>query len=677
MRLLLLSYEYPPFRGGAGVYAWELARGLHQLGVHVAVLTADWPGTSSEPEFPSPARVHRFGPPDRAPAEIRQELARVYALERADRVLLADRAAQELVAGMSRRFFPYALTVHGTELWWYFDPAKSPLKRERRERAGRLFDRAQGVLAVSQATADLLLSYRPDLARRVHVVRNGISVERCLLASGPKVESLRSRLGAGGRQVILTVGRIDVDKGQETTLRAFARVARERPETLLVLVGDGPERKRVEELAHRLGVAGRTRFLGTVGDETLSACLELCDVFVLPSRCEQRWEGFGLVFLEANARGKPVVAGAVGGVPEVVEQGRTGLLVDPTREDEVADALLELLGDHELRLRLGGQGRERLVESFSASRMARETRDVLRGLERSVPRATARQWRRNLRTWREGGPGAARAGRRGSRRDLRGALASRTLRWAGALGVGRPRRFDACRECAILTTYFTSKLDPQWQERQPRDSYSYVEPWYESMRDLGLHGRVFHDGLSRRFTRRLSTDRIRFLRVPRGYLHSTNDHRFLVYREFLRSYAAPRVFMTDISDVRLARDPFAMVSGDRLYVGRDEGTLGESTWLRKLAKRIGDERYLDFLDSHDHEQIANAGVLGGEPKLVAGFLDRMLAEFRRIDRPGLNANMMVFNYVAHTQFGDRLCWDACSEFKRYEWNRRDVPFIHK
>jgi hypothetical protein len=197
------------------------------------------------------------------------------------------------------------------------------------------------------------------------------------------------------------------------------------------------------------------------------------------------------------------------------------------------------------------------------------------------------------------------------------------------------------------------------------------------MRDLGLHGRVFHDGLSRQFTRRLSTDRIRFLRVPRWYLHSANDHRFLVYRAFLRSYGAPRVFMTDISDVILARDPFALVSDDRLYVGRDEGTLGESTWLRKLAKRIGDERYLAFLDSHGHERIANAGVLGGETRQVARFLDRMVAEFRQIDRPGINANMMVFNYVAHTQFGDRLCWDACSEFKRYEWHRRDVPFIHK
>ncbi|MDJ0787400.1 MAG: glycosyltransferase family 4 protein [Myxococcota bacterium] len=388
MRILIFSYEYPPFHGGAGVYAWELARGLRARGAQVTVLSASWPEASGDGTPGTEPGVHRFGDRHTKSADVLRALDELRRQTRADRVLVADRRAHELLARLDRVPFPYVVTLHGTEVWWYFDPERAPfVDPERRARDQRLLRRADGIIAVSRATAGLLASYAPDLAGRTRVVHNGISPDRCRLASGHEVEELRGRLGAEGRRVLLSVGRLDQDKGQDVALHAFRQVANEETDALLLLVGDGPEREALEALAVELGVRARTRFLGEVGDSELSACLGLCDVFLLPSRCERRFEGLGLVFLEAGACGKPVVAGAVGGVPEAVVHEQNGLLVAPSCPREVAAAVLRLLRDAAERERLGECGRERVREHFNSERMAGETLAFLEELgARRVPR---------------------------------------------------------------------------------------------------------------------------------------------------------------------------------------------------------------------------------------------------------------------------------------------------
>ncbi|MDJ0787401.1 MAG: hypothetical protein QNK05_11380 [Myxococcota bacterium] len=260
---------------------------------------------------------------------------------------------------------------------------------------------------------------------------------------------------------------------------------------------------------------------------------------------------------------------------------------------------------------------------------------------------------------------------------LRQVLSAGSRGLASRLGAGRLPHFSPTFERTLLSTYFTSKPDPQRRVRQPADSLAYMSIWYDSVRELGLHGRVFHDGLSDAFSARYATERVRFLQVPRWYSRSTNDHRFLVYRAYLRSYHAQDVFMTDIADVKVARDPFALCESGRLYVGADRWLLGENRWLRALAERIGDRRYLAFLDDHAERPTVNAGVLGGETGLVSEFVERMIAEFARIGRPWVNANMMVFNYVAYTGYEDRIGSELCSRYKAFELDRVDVPFIHK
>ena len=163
------------------------------------------------------------------------------------------------------------------------------------------------------------------------------------------------------RPTIGSLGRLDSQKGYDVLLHALAAL----PEAALVLVGDGPERRPLEALAADLGVGDRVRFAGWQAEPR--RLLTTFDVFALPSR----FEGFPLAIVEAMLAELPVVATAVGSVPEAVRADETGLLVPPDDPVTLAAALRRLLDDPPLRLRLGEAGRRLAVERFTATAMAR------------------------------------------------------------------------------------------------------------------------------------------------------------------------------------------------------------------------------------------------------------------------------------------------------------------
>jgi phosphatidylinositol alpha-1,6-mannosyltransferase len=170
----------------------------------------------------------------------------------------------------------------------------------------------------------------------------------------------------------LSVARLESNeqyKGVDTLIQAWPKVARRLPEAQLMVVGDGPDRPRLERIASTLGVSDRVSFLGRVSDKDLRWAYALAGVFVLPGRCrlrpEPEGEGFGLVFAEAGLQGLAAVAGDAGGTPEVVTDGETGILVDPDDPDQVAEATVRVLSDKRLARRLGQAGRARALDEFS------------------------------------------------------------------------------------------------------------------------------------------------------------------------------------------------------------------------------------------------------------------------------------------------------------------------
>jgi glycosyltransferase involved in cell wall biosynthesis len=185
-----------------------------------------------------------------------------------------------------------------------------------------------------------------------------------------------SRAGTGERS-ILFVGRLIERKGVAHLVRALGAVRHAVP-ARLVIVGDGPERANLERLASDTGVATHVDFRGRVSDAELRQAYASADVFVLPSVLDQRrdTEGLGVVLLEAMNYGVPVVASDIGGITDIVQHERTGLLVPPGDERALADALTRLLGDSALARSLGEGGTRLLRDSFSWDRIVERWEEV-------------------------------------------------------------------------------------------------------------------------------------------------------------------------------------------------------------------------------------------------------------------------------------------------------------
>lgn len=178
---------------------------------------------------------------------------------------------------------------------------------------------------------------------------------------------------------ILCPGRLHPSKGQDVLIRALPQVSEAVPEAEVLLAGDGPERERLEKLAVETGVAGRVRFAGALERRKLFAEMAAAAVCVVPSRSE----AFGLVNIESMAMGTPVVASRVGGIAEVVRDGVEGLLFETGNSGELAECLLRVLKDKELREHMGRNARERFLNEFESSRVAKRQAEWLEDLVKS------------------------------------------------------------------------------------------------------------------------------------------------------------------------------------------------------------------------------------------------------------------------------------------------------
>jgi len=163
-------------------------------------------------------------------------------------------------------------------------------------------------------------------------------------------------------------------------LRAFAQIGDKEPELRLVLAGDGPLRPQLEDLATALGIGDKVEFLGQQGRSQVAKLLAGCEVFVLPSRSEP----FGIAIIEALACKKAVVATAVGGIPEIIENGKNGILVEPDNPKALAEALIAVLNDRSLQLQLPENGYMTVRERFQSDHTGSAYETVFSDLSRSV-----------------------------------------------------------------------------------------------------------------------------------------------------------------------------------------------------------------------------------------------------------------------------------------------------
>lgn len=257
----------------------------------------------------------------------------------------------------------WSLSMHGpTE---FFDPEGHDLAAKVRS--------ADAIACISLFCRDALLSLQPDptgdLAAKMHLVRMSVDAQHY-----PSAGELRAQRVAGDLR-ILFVGRLVPEKGPDVLVEAVRLLATGGTAVEVRIVGEGPLRGELQRLVSRAGLDDRVHLLGAVGQDELPDLYEWADVFCLPSFAE----GVPAVLMEAMSSELPVVTTRIAGIPELVGDGVEGLLVEPGRPEELAEALRGLAGGAGWRSELGAAGRRRVLEEFAAGLNSRRLIDVWRG----------------------------------------------------------------------------------------------------------------------------------------------------------------------------------------------------------------------------------------------------------------------------------------------------------
>jgi phosphatidylinositol alpha-1,6-mannosyltransferase len=358
--LLLVTAMYPPAVGGSAVLFENVYSRCRDA--RVVVLTDDLVqgsrsgGAITAIEHCALATPH-WGLSH--PRGIAHHLAAARAIRRWARRLgsgTAVHCGRVLPEGVAARLArmaggsPFACWVHGEDL------ATARSSRELTWVTEWVLKAASVVFANSHNTKAFVGTFGVP-ADRIEVVHPGVDRQR--FHPHHDGRPIRSRHGLDDAMVLLSVGRLQARKGHDVMLQAVAALRHRWPSLRYVIVGDGEEREVLRRLTEQLELTDRVLFVGQVADDDLAGYFAACDVFTMPNRVEGGdFEGFGIVFLEAAACGKPVVGGASGGVVEAVADGETGLLVDGASVAAVVDALDRLLSSPDLRQRMGDAGRE-------------------------------------------------------------------------------------------------------------------------------------------------------------------------------------------------------------------------------------------------------------------------------------------------------------------------------
>lgn len=216
------------------------------------------------------------------------------------------------------------------------------------------YKRAKTLIVPSQFTKEKIIELS-KVKYPIKIVHNGVNFER--FANAKVDEDLKRKYE--GKTVLLTVGGLKPRKGQDLVLKALAKIYKEIPNLKYVMVGDGRWKKNLQDLADRLGITEYVDFVPEVDPSEIPNYFKLADVYIhTPKLVDLNFEGFGIVYLEASACRKPIIASDSGGIKDAVVPGKTGLVVDDQDVDGIAEAILKVLNDKDLAEKLADNGFE-------------------------------------------------------------------------------------------------------------------------------------------------------------------------------------------------------------------------------------------------------------------------------------------------------------------------------
>lgn len=377
-RVLVVTNDFPPRRGGIESFVQALCAGLPaaDLVVYTSQMTGSQQvdGSAAYPVIRD--RTTMLLPTRR----VAREVQAVALQHGCDRVLFGASAPLGLLAGGLRSVGVRRIVAlsHGHEVWWSRVRGARGLLR----RIGRDVDVVTYVSEFCRSRVASALT-KSDAS---HMVRLSPGVDPQVFSPSVDGSGVRRRLGIDpARPVVLAASRLVARKGHDVLLAAWPQVLAAHPDAVLLIVGDGPARRRLQQAASRSSGAGSVMFVTDARWADMPKIYAAGDVFAIPCRTRLGGlepEALGIVFLEAAAAGLPVVVGRSGGAPETVLDGETGYVVDPRSADEVATSISRLLADPVKARDMGSRGRAWVTDRYSWETAAATLRALLELPER-------------------------------------------------------------------------------------------------------------------------------------------------------------------------------------------------------------------------------------------------------------------------------------------------------
>lgn len=374
MRICVFSEYFFPYVGGGQVHVYELSKALNKLGCESHVICSTMRGCRNY-EMIEGIHVHRVGVKGDMGSIYRRGRYTLSAVKKAGEinkktpfdVIHAHVFAGALAGAMTgkRLGLPVITTVHGlySKIWNKLTE-KTVLSKQMEKFIIKLpYDK---IIAVSQVTANQVKELGIS-SEKIEVIPNGVNLEKF----NPKVRSVKKHLELEKDYIVAFFGRLWKVKGVEYLVKAVPSVVDEIPNVKFLVVGEGPQKESLMELAEDLGISDHVVFHAPIDYSKMPAYIKASDCVVLPSLME----GLPVTALEAMACGVPVVATKVGGTPEVVKDGKNGFLLEPGRPKLIAENLVHLLQNEKLSKEMGTAGRK-FVEKYDWDVIAERTLQV-------------------------------------------------------------------------------------------------------------------------------------------------------------------------------------------------------------------------------------------------------------------------------------------------------------
>ncbi|MDO8668111.1 MAG: glycosyltransferase family 4 protein [bacterium] len=360
MKTLLFTLEYPPFHGGVANYYGGLVKYWPEAG-EIQVLN------NNRGELLNNLPLGWL----KAIVKLRQ----VIKTEKINHVLVGQILPLGTATLICSKFckIKYSVFLHGLDFTYAAKLSKKKFI------SSLILTGAEKIICANNYVAKIASQKFPKIEHKIIVVNPGVEN---LVGHNPQlITQLKAKYNLNNKIVLLSVGRLIRRKGFGKVIKAMPKIFKSAPNLVYFIIGDGPEIEKWKMKIKNFGLEKNVKIINQATDEERDSWYGASDIFIMPARnINGDFEGFGIVYLEANLAGKPVIAGRSGGVEDAVIDGLNGLLVDPENLEQIASAVIKLANNPELRKKLGEQGRERAIKNFNWQKQAEKIYKIIKPL---------------------------------------------------------------------------------------------------------------------------------------------------------------------------------------------------------------------------------------------------------------------------------------------------------